>query len=120
MKSKKDARLRRAKRSRHHIKRQGYEKGIARFCLMRTPRHIYAQVISSVGGQVLASASSLELRGETVEGGKIGVAKAVGKLAAERAKAAGVTSMACDRAGFRYHGRIAALVDAAREEGIQI
>lgn len=120
MKSKKETRQRRARRSRFKIKQQGYEKGTARFCLMRTPRHIYAQVISCTGGQVLASASSLELRGNSIEGGKIGIAKAVGKLAAERAIGAGITAMACDRSGFQYHGRIAALVEAAREAGIQI
>ena len=87
--------------------------------MFRTPRHIYAQVISPEGDKVLASASTLDkdLRGGVT--GNIDAASAVGKLIAERAKAAGITGVAFDRAGFKYHGRVKALADAAREGGLE-
>ena len=123
MNEKKQTRLQRSKRSRFLIKRLGAETGVARLCIMRTPQHIYAQVIAAVGGQVLAAASTLELRDNTVavEGkGKVGKARWVGHTVATRAKEAGVIRVACDRSGFKYHGRVAALVEAAREAGIQV
>jgi large subunit ribosomal protein L18 len=93
--------------------------GATRLTVFRTPRHIYAQVISPEGDKVLASASTLDkdLRGGVT--GNIDAASAVGKLIAERAKAAGITGVAFDRAGFKYHGRVKALADAAREGGLE-
>ncbi len=90
-----------------------------RLCVYRSSQHMYAQVISANGGKVLASASTLdkELRGEAT--GNVEAAKKVGLLVAERAKAAGVTKVAFDRSGFKYHGRVKALADAAREGGLE-
>ncbi|MCB1875470.1 MAG: 50S ribosomal protein L18 [Chromatiales bacterium] len=114
---KKTARLRRARRTRAKIQ----ELGVARLCIHRTPRHIYAQVISPDGSHVLASASTLQkdLR-ETIGGntGNASAAATVGKAIAEKAKAAGVSKVAFDRSGFRFHGRVKALADAARENGL--
>ena len=95
------------------------ELGKVRLCVNRTPRHIYAQVISAEGNQVLASASTLDqdLRGAAT--GNIEAAKKVGSLIAERAKSAGVETVAFDRSGYKYHGRVKALADAAREAGLQ-
>jgi large subunit ribosomal protein L18 len=91
-------------------------------CVFRTPRHIYAQIIDQTGGRVLASASTidLEVKGSIKNGGNINAAAEVGKRIAEKAKAAGVESVAFDRSGFRYHGRIKALADAARESGLRL
>ena len=115
---KKRARIRRATRTRAKIR----ELGIQRLCVHRTPKHMYAQVIAPNGGQVLASASTLEkdLKA-SIEGhsGNVSAAAVVGKAIAERAKLAGVERVAFDRSGFRYHGRIKALADAAREAGLQ-
>lgn len=115
MNAKKESRLRRARRARAKIR----ELGAVRLCVNRTPRHIYAQIISADGGQVLASASTLDgsLRNGTT--GNIEAATKVGKLIAERAKAAGVSSVAFDRGGFKFHGRVKALADAAREGGLE-
>ena len=90
-----------------------------RLTVHRTPRHIYAQVIAPEGNQVLASASTLDksLRGDST--GNVEAAGKVGALIAERAKAAGVGSVAFDRSGFKYHGRVKALADAAREGGLE-
>ena len=90
-----------------------------RLCVYRSSQHIYAQVLSADGGKVLASASTLdkELRGGAT--GNVDAAKKVGQLVAERAKAAGVTQVAFDRSGFKYHGRVKALADAAREGGLE-
>ena len=109
------ARVRRAKRSRAKMR----ELGVYRLSVHRTPRHIYAQVISPAGDTVLASASTLDkdLRGGST--GNVEAATAVGKLIAERARAAGVSQVAFDRAGFRYHGRVKALADGAREGGLE-
>jgi large subunit ribosomal protein L18 len=85
----------------------------------RTPRHIYAQVISGDSQTVLAQASTLDKDLRSGATGNVAAAAAVGKLVAERAKAAGVTSVAFDRSGFRYHGRVKALADAAREGGLE-
>ena len=115
MSAKNDSRLRRARRARAHI--QGL--GVNRLSVHRTPRHIYAQVIAPAGDTVLASASSLDtsLRGGNTSNAE--AAAAVGKLVAERAKAAGVEKVAFDRSGYKYHGRIKALADAARESGLE-
>ncbi|WP_086933170.1 50S ribosomal protein L18 [Agarilytica rhodophyticola] len=115
MNTKKQSRLRRAKKSRAKIS----ELRKTRLCVNRTPRHIYAQIIAAEGGSVLASASTLDkdLRGDKT--GNISAAEAVGKLIAERAKTAGISKVAFDRSGYKYHGRVKALADAAREGGLE-
>jgi large subunit ribosomal protein L18 len=115
MNEKKQTRLRRAKSTRLHIRALG----ATRLCVNRTPRHIYAQVISADGGKVLAQASTLDASLRSGATGNIDAATKVGALIAERAKAAGVTKVAFDRSGFKYHGRIKALADAARENGLE-
>ena len=114
---KKSARMRRAARARNKIR----ELGAHRLCVFRTPRHIYAQVISPDGGKILAAASTVEpeLRKGLKGTGNVGAAAAVGKAIAEKAKAAGIEHVAFDRSGFKYHGRVKALADAARESGLQ-
>ena len=114
---KKTARLRRAVKSRMRIKAQGMN----RLCIFRTPRHIYAQVIGAGGAEVLASASTLdkEVRGKIKNSGNKEAAGVVGQVVAERALKAGITTVAFDRSGFKFHGRIKALADAAREQGIK-
>lgn len=116
MNDKKTSRLRRAKKTRIKIR----ELKANRLCVHRTPRHIYAQVIAADGGKVLASASTLDKDLRSGATSNVGAAEAVGKLIAERAKAAGVETVAFDRSGFKYHGRIKALADAAREAGLQL
>jgi large subunit ribosomal protein L18 len=115
---KKASRIRRATKGRAKI----HQLGVHRLAIFRTPRHIYAQVIAPSGDRVLASASTIdkELRG-TIEGstGNIAAAVVVGKAIADRAKAIGVEQVAFDRSGFRYHGRVKALADAARENGLK-
>jgi large subunit ribosomal protein L18 len=115
MSEKKDARLRRARRARAKIR----ELGATRLSIHRTPRHIYAQLISGDGSQVIATASTLDKDLRNGKTGNADAAKAVGALIAERAKAAGVTQVAFDRSGFKYHGRVKALADAAREGGLE-
>lgn len=115
MNVKKGARLRRAKRARSKIS----ELRMNRLCVFRSPRHIYAQVISPEGDKVLASASTVEKENRTGATGNVDAAGKVGKIIAERAKAIGVESVAFDRSGYAYHGRIKALADAARESGLQ-
>ena len=115
MSDKKVSRLRRARRSRMKIR----ELGENRLCIHRTPRHMYAQIIAPEGDRVLASASTLDKDLRASATGNIEAASSVGKLVAERAKAAGVTRVAFDRAGFKYHGRVKALADAAREAGLE-
>ncbi|MEJ2442978.1 MAG: 50S ribosomal protein L18 [Exilibacterium sp.] len=115
MSVKKQSRLRRARRARAKI----HELGITRLCIHRTPRHIYAQVIAADGEKVLASASTLDKSLRAAKTGNADAAKAVGNLVAERAKAAGITQVAFDRSGFKYHGRVKALADAAREAGLE-
>jgi len=110
MNEKKVSRLRRAKRARAKIS----ELRVNRLCVYRSPRHIYAQVISP-DNKVLASASSLGAD----KTGNVASAAEIGKLIAERAKSAGVTKVAFDRSGYVYHGRIKALADAAREGGLE-
>ena len=114
---KKIERLRRARKTRARI----HQVGSFRLCVFRTPRHIYAQVIAPNGSEVVAAASTVEkaLRGSLPYTGNADAAMAVGKLIAEKAKAAGVTQVAFDRSGFKYHGRVKALADAAREAGLQ-
>jgi large subunit ribosomal protein L18 len=94
-------------------------KGRPRLSVFRSSKHIYAQIIDDIAGRTLASASSLD---ESLRGGKTGANKeaagAVGKLLAERAKAAGVTAVVFDRGGYLFHGRVKALADAAREGGL--
>ncbi len=114
---KKEARMRRAARARHQIRKHG----VHRLCVHRTPRHIYAQVITPSGSEVVACASTVEadVRKDLKGTGNADAAVAVGKLIAERAKAKGVSEVAFDRSGFKYHGRVKALADAAREGGLQ-
>lgn len=114
---KKAVRHRRSMRQRIKIR----ELGVCRLCIFRTPKHIYAQVIAPDGGHTLATASTLEpsVRKEVTSGGNVDAAKVVGRLVAERAKEVGVESAAFDRSGFRFHGRIKALADAAREAGLR-
>jgi large subunit ribosomal protein L18 len=115
MNVKKQARIRRARRTRAKIS----ELGVNRLCVYRTPRHIYAQVIAPTGDVVLASASTVEkeLRGGAT--GNIEAAGKIGALIAERAKQAGISKVAFDRSGYNYHGRVKALADAAREGGLE-
>lgn len=113
---KKSARLRRAQRGRFTIKRLE----IARLCVHRTPRHIYAQLIAPGGATVIAAASTLDEEFKKIGklSGNVEAAKEVGKLIAERALKAGFKKIAFDRSGFKYHGRVKALADAAREGGL--
>ena len=115
--NKKIARLRRARKTRAKIA----ELKVVRLCVHRTNCHIYAQVYSGCGTQVLAAASTVEadVRKQLSNGGNVEAAKVVGKLIAERAKAKGVTEVAFDRSGFNYHGRVKALADTARENGLK-
>lgn len=114
---KKETRLRRARRTRAKIR----ELGVYRLCVSKTPQHIYAQILSPAGDKVLAAASTVEAGMKKGLGhtGNVAAAVAVGKAIAAKAKAAGIEQVAFDRAGFKYHGRIKALADAARENGLQ-
>ena len=113
---KKSTRMRRARRARAKIR----ELGAYRLAIHRTPRHIYAQVIAPNGEEVVVAASTLEadVKKELSTTGNIGAAAVVGRIVAERAKTAGITKVAFDRSGFKYHGRVKALADAARESGL--
>ncbi len=114
---KKQNRLRRARRGRAKIR----ELKANRLSIHRTPQHIYAQVIGPDGANILASASTLEaeVRKGIKNGGNVEAAAIVGARIAEKAKAAGIDTVAFDRSGFRYHGRVKALADAAREAGLK-
>lgn len=114
---KKESRLRRARKPRAKIR----QLGVNRLSVYRTPKHIYAQVITADGSKTLATASTVDkaLKVDLDKTGNVDAAKAVGKLVAERAKEAGVESVAFDRSGFKYHGRVKALADAAREAGLK-
>jgi large subunit ribosomal protein L18 len=112
---KKVARLKRARRGRAKMR----ELGATRLSVFRTPRHIYAQVIAPDGGRVIASASTLDKDLRASNTGNVDAATRVGQLIAERAKAAGVSSVAFDRSGYKYHGRVKALAEAAREGGLE-
>lgn len=109
--------MRRTRRTRAKIR----ELGIHRLSVHRTPRHLYAQIIGPDGGTVIASASTItkDLRKSLKYTGNVDAAIQVGKLIAEKAKSAGVTRVAFDRSGFRYHGRVKALAEAAREGGLE-
>lgn len=113
--NKKKARLRRARRSRVKIK----DLGMDRLSVNRTPRHIYAQIISSTGNKVVVSASTLDKSLRESSTGNVDAAKSVGALIAERAKAVGVSKVSFDRSGYKYHGRVKALADSAREAGLK-
>lgn len=114
---KKKSRIRRGKKSRCAIRASE----AIRLCIHRTPRHIYAQVIDDKESNVLASGSSLEtdVRSQVKYTGNVEAAKLVGQLVAKRAKEKGVSKVAFDRSGFKYHGRVQALADAAREAGLE-
>ena len=109
---------RRTAKVRRNVRRAAGDR--ARLSVFRSSKHIYAQVIDDKKGETLVSASSLEkdMRGAAKTGANIEAAKAVGKLVAERATAAGVKDVVCDRGGYLFHGRIKALADAAREGGL--
>lgn len=114
---KKESRQRRAQKTRARIRLQG----VNRLCVHRTPRHIYAQVIAPDGGQVVASASTLdaEVKQQIKYPGNVAAATVVGRLIADRAKKLGINKVAFDRSGFKFHGRVKALADAARENGME-
>jgi large subunit ribosomal protein L18 len=114
----KDRGERRTGRVRRIIKRAAGDR--ARLSIFRSSKHIYAQVIDDAKGETLVSASSLEkdMRGNLKTGANVDAAKAVGKLVAERALGKGVKDVVFDRGGYRYHGRVKALADAAREGGL--
>ncbi|MCK6425048.1 MAG: 50S ribosomal protein L18 [Burkholderiaceae bacterium] len=120
MLTKKEQRLRRSRQTRARIALLGG----ARLSVFRSNLHIYAQVISGDGAQVLASASTAEKEvreqlGASGKGGNAAAAALIGKRIAEKAKAAGIEKVAFDRSGFAYHGRVKALAEAAREAGLQ-
>ena len=114
---KKSSRLRRARRTRAKIR----ELAVPRLTIHRTPRHMYAQVIDASGSKVIASASTVvkDLKGGVKYTGNVDAAALIGKAIAEKASAAGVKRVAFDRSGFKYHGRVRALADAARENGLE-
>jgi len=111
-----NSRLRRARKTRAKIA----ELKVTRLCVHRSNGHIYAQIIAETGDKVLASASTLEaeVRKSLANGGNVAAAAIIGKRIAEKAKNAGVTTVAFDRSGYKYHGRIKALAEAARENGL--
>ena len=116
MSDKNISRMRRAAKTRATLARLK----AVRLCVLRTNTHIYAQILDGSGAKVLVSASTAEkeLRADLKTGSNVAAAVAVGKRIAERAKAAGIDSVAFDRSGFAYHGRVKALADAARESGL--
>jgi large subunit ribosomal protein L18 len=114
MSEKKVARLRRAKRTRIKMREAKQD----RLVVNRSSRHVYAQLVSGESGNVVASASTVE-KGYTGPTGNKEAAANVGKLIAERAKGQGITKVAFDRSGYKYHGRVKALADAARENGLE-
>ena len=115
--NKKNARLRRASKTRAKIS----DLKMMRLCVFRTNNHIYAQIIDANGANVLASASTVdkEIRSQIKSGGNVESASVVGKYIAERAKLVGVEEVAFDRSGFQYHGRIKALAESARNNGLK-
>ncbi len=114
---KKESRLRRAQKTRARIKLRG----VNRLCVHRSPRHIYAQIIAPNGSEVITCASTLdkEVKKQIKYSGNIEAATIVGKTLAKRAKKAGVSKVAFDRSGFKFHGRIKALAEAVRENGME-
>ena len=117
MLNKKASRQRRARKTRARIA----EQRTVRLAIHRTNLHIYAQIISACGGKILASASSLDkdVAVDLANGGNKAAATVVGQRIAEKAKTAGISQVAFDRSGNRYHGRVKALAEAAREHGLQ-
>ena len=117
MSQKKVARLRRASKTRNRIRRQG----ILRLCVFKSPRHFYAQIIDQNVGQVVVSASTIEpdFKKQHASGGNIDAAVKLGARLADKARQAGVIEVAFDRSGYKYHGRIKAMADAAREGGLK-
>ncbi len=117
MMQKKESRLRRGRRSRVAMR----VRGDVRLVVNKTSRHIYAQIISGCGSKVLASSSTVaaDIKGAVSYTGNVDAAKAVGKAIAEKALAAGISEVAFDRSGNKYHGRVASLADAAREAGLK-
>jgi large subunit ribosomal protein L18 len=115
--TKNQSRLRRSRRTRAKIR----ELGVHRLSVHRTPRHIYAQIIAPDGGTIVAAASTISkgVREALKSTGSVEAATKVGQAIAEKAKSVGVTRVAFDRSGFRYHGRVKALADAARESGLE-
>jgi large subunit ribosomal protein L18 len=115
--TKKQRRLRRAVKTRAHIRNLG----VARLTIHRTPQHIYAQVTDASGAKVIAAASTVQekVRKDLKGTGNVEAAKLVGRTIAERTRAAGVSKVAFDRAGFQFHGRVKALAEAAREAGLE-
>ena len=114
---KKQSRIRRSRRARSKIA----SLGVNRLSVHRTPRHTYAQVFSGETGKVIAAVSTLsaEIKKAVKHTGNVEAAAAVGKAIAEKARAAGVEQVAFDRSGFKYHGRVKALADSAREHGLK-
>ncbi len=114
---KNEARQRRARKTRARIA----EQNTVRLAVSRSNLHIYAQIISADGSKVLVSASTVEaeVRKGVANGGNIAAAALVGKRLAEKAKSAGIAEVAFDRSGYKYHGRVKALADAAREHGLK-
>ena len=114
---KKQSRIRRSRRGRAKIA----SLGVNRLCVHRTPRQTYAQVFSGETGKVVATASTLsaDVKQAIKYSGNIDAATAVGRIIAEKAKAAGIETVAFDRSGFKYHGRVKALADSAREHGLK-
>lgn len=115
--NKKGNRLRRAKRARSRIR----DLRVNRLCVYRTPRHIYAQIIGPDGGSTITAASTVEkgVKEGLDKTSNVDAAKKIGSLIAERAKEKGIETVAFDRSGFKYHGRVKALADAAREAGLK-
>jgi large subunit ribosomal protein L18 len=122
MSAPKTATLRRTSRTRRHLRVRKKVSGSTarpRLVVFRSTRHIYVQVVDDAAARTLVSASSLDAGVRGSDGDKKSLAAAVGRLVAERAKAAGIDKVVFDRGGYRYHGRIAALADAAREGGLE-
>ena len=115
--NRKEARIRRSRKTRARIRLQG----VNRLCVHKTSMHIYAQIVSTDNRSIVTSASTRdkEFKSKIKHGGNKDAATLIGQTIAERAKKAGVTKVAFDRSGFKYHGRIKALADAARENGIE-
>lgn len=115
--NKRSSRKRRAGRVRAKIKALG----VPRLCVFRTSHHIYAQVIAPDGGHVVTTVSTLQadIKGSLKNTGNVEAAVVVGKVIAEKAKASGISKVAFDRSGYKYHGRVKALANAAREAGLE-
>ena len=117
MSHKKNARLRRASKARHRIRRLG----AMRLCVFKSPKHFYAQIIDQDVGQVVVSASTIEpdFKKQLASGGNVNAAVKLGARLADKAREAGVREVAFDRSGYKYHGRVKAMADAAREGGLK-